>query len=53
MSILPIDADFERRWAAWQRRGRVHDQRVRARLRVALPVVGLALIVIAYLLLLR
>ena len=34
------DADF--RWAAWVARGRVHDQRVRRRLLIALPMIAIA-----------
>ena len=26
-----LGADFDTRWAAWVRRGRIHDQRVRRR----------------------
>jgi hypothetical protein len=26
-----LDADFDRRWARWVKRGRVHEQRVRRR----------------------
>lgn len=47
----PIDADFERRWAAWQARGIVHDRLVVARLRIALPAVALILIAAGYLML--
>ncbi len=28
-SAVPLDADFDSRWAGWVARGRVHEQRVR------------------------
>jgi hypothetical protein len=37
---VPSNADFDRRWAEWLERGRAHDLRVAARLRVALPVLA-------------
>ena len=53
MSLSPtIDADFERRWAAWQERGRVHDRLVAARLRIAVPAFAVILAV-GYFLLFR
>ena len=53
MSLLPIaDADFDRRWAEWQERGRVHSSLVNTRLRIALPVAAL-IIVAGYLFLVR
>lgn len=42
MSFQTIaDADFERRWAAWLKRGRARDRLVYGRLRIALPVAAL------------
>jgi hypothetical protein len=35
------DADFDTRWAAWVERGRVHEQRVRRRFLIWIPVVGI------------
>jgi len=29
--LVALDVDFERRWAAWVARGRVHDQSARRR----------------------
>jgi hypothetical protein len=29
--LVALDVDFERRWAAWEARGRVHEQRARRR----------------------
>jgi hypothetical protein len=34
--------DFDGRWTAWQRRGRIHERVVRRRLAVAIPVMGIA-----------
>jgi hypothetical protein len=49
MSVSPpIDADFERRWAAWQERGREHNRRVAARMRIALPTLALILLAGSY-----
>jgi hypothetical protein len=28
-AAVALDADFDTRWAAWVRRGRIHEQRVR------------------------
>jgi len=36
------DAEFDIRWAAWVARGRVHEQRVRRRFLIWVPVVGIA-----------
>ena len=40
-AIVP-DADFETRWAAWVVRGRAHDQRVRRRFLVWIPIIAVA-----------
>ena len=32
--------EFEKRWAAWQRKGRLHDQRTKRRMRFALLGLG-------------
>ena len=34
------DADFEIRWAAWIARGRVHEQRVRRRFLIGVPLIA-------------
>ena len=39
-AIVP-DADFDVRWAAWVARGRLHDERVRRRFQVWLPVIAI------------
>ena len=36
------DHDFDRRWAAWVARGRVHDDRVRQRLLIAVAAIATA-----------
>ena len=36
------------RWAAWKARGARHDQRVRARLRVALPLLAVVAVALFY-----
>jgi hypothetical protein len=48
-----VDVDFEKRWAVWLERGRVHDRRVKARLRIALPVVALIAVACGYVLIAR
>ena len=46
MSLLPVaDADFDKRWAEWQERGRVHSRLLKTRLQIALP--AIAVIVVA------
>jgi hypothetical protein len=40
---MPVDdrsLEFEKRWAAWQRKGRLHDQRIKRRMRCALLGLG-------------
>jgi hypothetical protein len=37
-----LDADFDRRWALWVARGRVHEQRLRRRLIVGAGVLASA-----------
>lgn len=39
-AVVP-DADFDSRWAAWVARGRVHEQRVRRRFLIGVPVVAI------------
>ena len=39
--LVARDEDFEKRWAAWVARGRVHDQRVRRRFVVAAGVIAI------------
>ena len=39
-AVVP-DADFDSRWAAWVARGRVHDERVRRRFLIWLPVIAI------------
>lgn len=43
------DADFERRWAAWQARGKAHERAVHRRLFILAPAAAVAA-VIGYLL---
>ena len=38
-TVVP-DAGFDIRWAAWVARGRVHEQRVRRRFLIWVPVIG-------------
>ena len=33
--LVDQDAEFERRWSAWQERGRVHERAVRRRFGIA------------------
>jgi hypothetical protein len=35
------DAKFDRRWAAWVKRGRVNEQRARRRFLIWAPVIGI------------
>ena len=39
---IPVTAseEFDARWAAWVARGHVHDQRIRRRFLIALPVIA-------------
>lgn len=39
-AVVP-DADFDSRWAAWVARGRAHEQRVRRRFLICVPVVAI------------
>ena len=39
-AVVP-DTDFDSRWAAWVARGRVHEQRVRRRFLIAVPVIAI------------
>ena len=39
-TVVP-DADFDIRWAAWVARGRVHEQRVRRRFLIWVPVIAI------------
>jgi hypothetical protein len=39
-AVVP-EVDFDTRWAAWVERGRVHEQRVRRRFLIWIPVVGI------------
>ena len=39
-AVVP-EVDFDTRWAAWVERGRVHEQRVRRRFLIWVPVVGI------------
>jgi hypothetical protein len=47
-----LSVDLDRRRAAWQERGRVHDRRVRRRLSIAIPTV-IVMATAAYMLLSR
>ena len=38
---VAVDADFERRWAAWVARGRVHELRTRQRFLVSATVLAI------------
>jgi hypothetical protein len=49
---LRVDADFERRWAAWQSRGREHERAVRRRLFMLVPAAAAAVAAV-FLLLIR
>ena len=49
---LPADADFDKRWAAWQSRGRSLDRSSRRRFSVLAPAAAVA-VAIGYLLLIR
>ena len=40
LTTAPVDADFERRWIAWQARGRADERVVRRRLIVSAIVVA-------------
>lgn len=44
-----LDPDFERRWAAWVRRGTAHERAVRRKALILLPVFA-AIVATAYLL---
>lgn len=35
-------SDFDTRWKAWQRRGRIHDRIVARRFVIAIPVIAVA-----------
>ena len=39
--LVARDGDFEKRWAAWVERGRVHERRVRRRFVVAAGVIAI------------
>ena len=39
-AVVP-EVDFDTRWAAWVERGRVHEQRVRRRFLIWVPVIGI------------
>jgi hypothetical protein len=39
--LVACDQDFDKRWAAWVARGRVHDQLVRRRFVVAAGVIAI------------
>jgi hypothetical protein len=39
-AVVP-DAAFDTRWAAWVERGRVHEQRVRRRFLICVPVIAI------------
>ena len=44
LTVERVDADFERRWTAWQERGRSHERVVRRRLIVsAIAVAAIAI----------
>ena len=46
MSIfVQQDAEFERRWSAWQARGRVHERAVRRRFGIAAIVTAVTAVV--------
>lgn len=38
-AVVP-DADFDSRWAAWVARGRAHEQRVRRRFLIGVPLIA-------------
>ena len=39
-AVVP-EVDFDTRWAAWVERGRMHEQRVRRRFLIWVPVIGI------------
>lgn len=41
VAAVAPDADFDVRWASWIERGRVHEQRVRRRFLVWVPIVAI------------
>lgn len=40
MTVDDKSPEFEKRWAAWQRKGKLHDQRTKRRMRFALLGLG-------------
>lgn len=43
---VPLDADFDARWAAWVTRGRAHEQHVRRKLVVVAGVLATAVAIV-------
>jgi hypothetical protein len=43
VGLRALETDFDRRWAGWVTRGRVHERRVRVRLTIFLGALSIAL----------
>ena len=47
LPLSTLETDFDRRWAGWVARGRIHERRVRMRLTLWLGVLLIALAIVS------